>query len=239
MNNCAFHPHNLAVVQCNSCNRSLCPSCDHRIKGFPFCQDCIVAGIELLRHQRNVAANPNAFSRSGSPLLATVLSLICPGLGAAYNGQNSKALVHFGVFVGLFQMAVLTKAPLFVLGFIGMWFFAAVDAFRTARAIKFGFGTNTDDFLTRQLSGNPLVWAISLIILGTLFFMHTTLRISLPIRELLPILLVALGVYWLINYVQRKRSAGTNSAAYSSALPPADETTYTPVNVGRFRSGKY
>ncbi len=57
-------------------------------------------------------------------MIATLLSMVCPGLGAAYNGQTVKALVYFAVFVGLFQMAVLTGgAPLFVLSFIGMWFF--------------------------------------------------------------------------------------------------------------------
>jgi hypothetical protein len=48
---CSYHAKNPAVVQCNQCARWLCPACDHRVRGFPFCQDCIVAGVELLRHQ--------------------------------------------------------------------------------------------------------------------------------------------------------------------------------------------
>lgn len=241
MNNCSYHPQNFAVVQCNSCGRSLCPSCDHRIKGFPYCQDCIVSGIDLLRDQRTVAANPQSFARKASPFAAVLLSFVCPGLGAAYNGQNSKAIAHFGVFVGLFQMAILTKTALFVFGFMGMWFFAALDSYRTARAIKYGFAPNADDFLTRKLSGNPLIWAISLISLGTLFFLNTMLGVSLPMKQLLPVLLIGLGVYWLINYVQRKRNQEitTTPAAFPASLPPPDETTYTSVNVARFRSGKY
>lgn len=242
MNNCSYHPQNFAVVQCNSCGRPLCPACDHRIKGFPHCQDCIVAGINLLQHQRSNAVNPNSMSRKASPFVAVLLSFVCPGLGAAYNGQNSKALAHFGVFVGLFQMAVLTATPLFVFGFIGMWFFAAVDAFRTARAIKFGSESVTDDFLTRQISGNPLVWAGSLIVLGTLFFLNTTFGIKLPIERFLPVLLIGLGVYWIVNYIQRNRNnVETNEfpASFPAILPPAEETTYTSVNVARFRSNKY
>lgn len=239
MNNCSYHPQNFAVVQCNSCGRALCPACDHRIKGFPFCQDCIVAGVDLLRNQRNVAANPQSFARKASPVAAVLLSFVCPGLGAAYNGQNSKAIAHFGVFVGLFQMAILTKTALFVFGFMGMWFFAALDSYRTARAIKYGFAPNADDFLTRKLSGNPLIWAISLISLGTLFFLNTMLGVSLPMKQLLPVLLIGLGVYWLINYVQRKRNQEVTTAAFPASLPPADETTYTSVNVARFRSNKY
>ena len=46
--NCAYHIHNPAVVNCNGCGKPLCPACDHRIKGFPYCQDCIVMGVDLL-----------------------------------------------------------------------------------------------------------------------------------------------------------------------------------------------
>ncbi len=107
MMNCAYHAHNAAVVNCNGCGKPLCPACDHRIKGFPFCQDCIVSGVELLRNQNHSSYAP-VIKRQTSPLAATVLSLVCPGLGAAYNGQTSKALIYFAVFVGFFQMAILT-----------------------------------------------------------------------------------------------------------------------------------
>ena len=115
--NCAYHVHNPAVVSCNGCGKALCPACDHRIKGFPYCQDCIVMGVDLLR-QQNQSNHAPFVKRRTSPLVATILSAICPGLGAAYNGQTTKALVYFAVFVGLFQMAVLTGTPLFVLGFM-------------------------------------------------------------------------------------------------------------------------
>lgn len=193
-----------------------------------------------MQRQRAASLVQVVAQRRGSPFLATLLSLICPGLGAAYNGQNAKALVHFGVFVGLFQMGILTNGvPLFVLGFLGVWLFAAVDAFRTARAIKLGFAPQTDDVLTRKLSGNPLVWAISLIALGALFFIYTTFGIRLPVRELLPVLLVGLGVYWLINYVQQKRNQTAIAASPQTNLPASDESSYASVNVAQFRSNKY
>ena len=105
--NCAYHIQNVAVVQCNSCGKPLCPTCDHRIKGFPYCQDCIVLGVDLLRQQSHSNYVPFVKKRT-SPIAATLLSIVCPGLGAAYNGQTIKALVYFAVFVGLFQMAILT-----------------------------------------------------------------------------------------------------------------------------------
>src|SRR5215211_5113585 len=127
---CGYHAKNPAVVQCNQCARWLCPACDHRVRGFPFCQDCIVAGVELLRHHSS--ANPaHILRRKSSPFIATLLSFV-PGLGAAYNGQTSKAIVHFAIFASFFQMAVVTQGMhFFILGVIGTWLFAAVDACRT------------------------------------------------------------------------------------------------------------
>src|SRR5918992_2231012 len=126
---CSYHAKNPAVVQCNQCARWLCPACDHRVRGFPFCQDCIVAGVELLRHHSN--ANPSSIlRRKSSPFIATLLSFV-PGLGAAYNGQTSKAIVHFAIFASFFQMAVLTQGVLFfVLGVVGTWLFAAEATLR-------------------------------------------------------------------------------------------------------------
>src|SRR5262245_17992992 len=136
--NCAYHSQNVAIVNCNGCAKPLCPACDDRIKGFPYCQDCIVLGVDLLRQQSRANYAPFVKKRT-SPVIATLLSLICPGLGAAYNGQTTKALVYFAVFVGLFQLAiVIPGTPVFVFGILGMWFFSALDAWRTAQMIRSG-----------------------------------------------------------------------------------------------------
>src|SRR6202158_6303574 len=122
---CSYHSKNPAVVQCNQCARPLCPACDHRIRGFPFCQDCIVAGVEMLRYQQSRGSDANVIRRKTSPFVATLLSCFVPGLGAAYNGQTSKALVHFAIFDSFFQMVVVTdRVTFFVLGVICSWLFA-------------------------------------------------------------------------------------------------------------------
>ena len=115
--NCAYHPINVANARCSACLRGLCPACDHRIKGYAYCQDCIVAGIEILR--RGARQDPQHNSRAGekSPGVAALLGLV-PGLGAAYNGQNIKALVHFAVIVGLWQIADILQVLFF--GFAGV-----------------------------------------------------------------------------------------------------------------------
>ena len=212
--NCAFHSVNAAVVSCNGCGRPLCPACDHRIKGFPYCQDCIVNGIELLRSQ-NTRNRSGFVNKRTSPIVATLLSMICPGLGAAYNGQSVKAIVYFAVFVGLFQMAILTSCtPLFVFGFIGMWFFAALDSWRTAQLIRSGLTPDVaDDILVKRFSGNPKLWGIVLTVLGAAFLFQRIFNIPFLMRGILPVMLIGLGIYVLRGYVFK---------------PKADSTHWTP-----------
>ncbi len=207
--NCAYHNQNTAVVNCNGCGRSLCSACDHRIKGFPFCQDCIVSGIQLLREHQSNSSAPNV-KRKTSPFIATVLSLICPGLGAAYNAQTTKALIHFAVFAGLLQMASLTGGmPLFVLGFLGMWLFAALDAFRTARLIRSGANVDgAEDILVQKLSNNPKAWGVVLTILGLSFFLQPFFNFLM--KFILPISLIGLGIYLLRNYFIKPKETQAN-----------------------------
>lgn len=204
--NCAYHTHNAAVVSCNGCGRPLCPACDHRIKGFPYCQDCIVMGVDLLRQQNRANHVPFVKKRT-SPWLATLLSMLCPGLGAAYNGQTVKALVYFAIFVGLFQMAVLTSGtPLFVLGFIGMWFFAALDAWRTAQMIRSGLTPDVaDDILVKRFSGNPRLWGSVLTVLGVAFLFQRVFNLGFLMKGILPIMLIGLGIYVLRGYIFRPK----------------------------------
>ncbi|MBX3299349.1 MAG: hypothetical protein KF736_07790 [Acidobacteria bacterium] len=199
--NCGYHIHNPATVSCNSCGRPLCPACDHRIKGFPYCQDCIVDGVELLR-EKNRANYAPYVKKSTSPGIATVLSLICPGLGAAYNGQTLKALVHFGAFAGLFQLAVMFPSPIFVFGFLGMWVFAAFDAFRTAQAIRSGVTPDVaEDILVKQFQGDPKLWGVVLAVLGGLFLVNRFIGLNGFLRFLMPLLLIGLGIFIFRGYI--------------------------------------
>ncbi|MGI8495091.1 MAG: hypothetical protein ACR2L1_07240 [Pyrinomonadaceae bacterium] len=232
--NCAYHANNMAVVGCNVCGKPLCPACDHRIKGFPYCQDCIVSGVELLRDRGNSSYVP-LVKKQTSPLFATILSFICPGLGAAYNGQTSKALVHFAVFVGLFQMAILTRGtPLFVLGFLGMWLFAALDSWRAAQVIRAGVTPiGAEDLIYKRLSGNPKLWGIVLALLGISFF----LRDRVVLQTILPILLIGLGAYLLRGYFLKSKDKEQNFAGYSGETEKPN--VVTAIGKTAFRTGEF
>ena len=82
-----------------------------------------MAGVELLQQQPALLHAPQQMRRRTSKWAATLLSLLIPGLGAAYNGQTSKALVHFALFASCWQMAAVTNAvSFFILGALGTIF---------------------------------------------------------------------------------------------------------------------
>ena len=142
-----------------------------------------MTGVEMLRQQAQSPA-AHVMRRRSSPFVATLLSFV-PGLGAAYNGQTSKAIVHFAIFASFFQMAVLTQGVhFFVLGVLGTWLFAAVDACRTAQLMRAGLSPDTEeDVIARRLYGNPLAWGVTLMIIGTVFLLHTLLGLQLPVKK--------------------------------------------------------
>lgn len=236
--NCAYHGQNAAVVNCNGCGKPLCPSCDHRIKGFPYCQDCIVSGVELLRNYNQAAYAP-IIKRQTSPFIATLLSLVCPGLGAAYNGQTTKALVYFAIFAGLFQMATTTKGmPLFVFGFIGMWFFAAIDSYRTARLLRSGAMPNAaEDIIVQRFADNPKLWGIVLTALGAIFFLNAFFDFRNLMVRIFPVLLIGLGVYLLRDYVFKSKHNGRDWTDFQTRT---DAPTFaTALNEARFRGDDF
>lgn len=241
--NCAYHMMNRAVTQCSRCTRPLCPACDHRIKGLPYCQDCIVAGVEVLQQQqaRSNAPSIAMVRRKTSPFVATLLSFLVPGLGAAYNGQTSKALVHFTIFASFFQMATVTDGVLFfILGVIGTYLFAAVDSWRTAQLLRSGFAPDAEsDAIARRLYGNPLAWGVMLIALGTIFLLHTIFGVRLPVREFLPVVLVLLGAYMLFDHLRSRRKR--DASAFDAMNPPPSvvgNSTPLPAGITRFSTGE-
>jgi hypothetical protein len=211
------------------------------VRGFPFCQDCIVAGVELLRHHSSKSPT-SILRRKSSPFIATLLSFV-PGLGAAYNGQTSKAIVHFAIFASFFQMAVVTQGmqgmQFFILGVIGTWLFAAVDACRTAQLMRAGLSPDAeDDVIARRLYGNPFAWGTTLIIIGTLFLLHTMLGVTLPMKELLPVALVAIGAYMLFDYIRRGKASDRIVRFDSRRPPPSVVASTRPVDTTNFRTGE-
>ncbi len=229
--NCVFHPNNVASARCSACERPLCPICDHRIKGSPCCQDCIVAGIEALR--RNAGDGDRVLQRSArseekSPLVALLLGLV-PGVGAAYNGQIIKALTHFMAVAGLWAMADVFGWPLeivFGLGAAGFYVYSVYDAFQSAQRLRGGEDIRLEDerlklFLQRRMNllGALLIGVGALAMAG---FWIPNLG-----RRAWPALLIIAGAYLVWSYYRGGRAPQAKTA-YRTPPPSAITSSLEP-----------
>lgn len=220
---CSYHPGQRALVQCAACHRPLCPSCDHRIRGFPYCQDCIIRGIDMLRRPRLSDVTVSRRPRR-SPALALLCALI-PGLGAVYNHQNVKAIVHFLVIIGLFELADITEIAVFALGGGVFYLFSLMDAYRTAHAINAGLDPREEDERLRERVRERMhLLAVALIGLGLLFIASDLLKlfnVALSLRRLWPIAFVFVGLYLLYRSYRQHRGLDIEAPRGFWAKPPS------------------
>jgi hypothetical protein len=193
-------------------------------------------GVDLLRQQNSSNYGPYV-KKSTSPFIAFILSVV-PGLGAAYNGQTVKALVYFGVAIGMFQLALLTGIPLFAFGFLGMWAFSALDAWRTARMIRAGITPDVaEDILVKRFQGNPKLWGIVLGILGLAFMLQNVFGLKGIMRGVLPAMLIGLGIYILRDYIFKPKDEDARKWCDFDSSRPAP--FFSGNLMGRSETGDY
>ena len=102
--NCATHPDREATGYCRTCGRPLCADCTRNVHGALYCESCLAAmlsGVPVGAPSAAPAGTPN-------PGVAAALGMI-PGLGAIYNGEYVKGLIHIAVFAGI--ISILNTQP--------------------------------------------------------------------------------------------------------------------------------
>lgn len=128
--NCATHPDREATGFCRTCGKPLCPECTRNVRGILYCEPCLAAMVG--------AAPTPAGGQVGvpNPGVAGALGII-PGLGAIYNGEYVKGLIHIAVFAGI--IAIL-NAPtsdalqaFFGIGLACFIIYMPIEAYRTAK----------------------------------------------------------------------------------------------------------
>jgi TM2 domain-containing membrane protein YozV len=127
---CVNHPGVVATAFCQNCGKALCVNCVRTAPGGQvLCEPCF-AGWQT--YQQPFVAMPTG---SPNPAAAAVLGLI-PGVGAMYNGQFFKGLIHVVIFAVLVSMAHVSE----IFGiFIPAWIlYQAFEAFHTAKALRDG-----------------------------------------------------------------------------------------------------
>ncbi|HJQ70052.1 MAG TPA: hypothetical protein VKA70_13830 [Blastocatellia bacterium] len=165
-------------------------------------------GVENLSRQHN--AHYQAKQSKGKARLAALCALL-PGMGAVYNRQNVKAIVHFVTIIGLFQISDLNVfEALFGMAGVVFYVYSIIDAYRTARLIAQGESPAADEArFKRELARRaPLIGGV-LIGTGLLIVLQLFLRplgIYLSMGRVLPVVLILFGGYLLTRYFKRARA---------------------------------
>lgn len=127
---CVNHPGVEKTAFCQNCGKALCAACVRREPGGQIlCEPCWTTWQAV--RAPFVPAAPDA----PNPGIAAVLGLI-PGVGAMYNGQFFKGLLHVVIFAVLISMAQYYG----IFGiFIAAWiFYQSFEAYHTAKARRDG-----------------------------------------------------------------------------------------------------
>lgn len=193
---CAFHPEADSVGYCRQCGKALCQNCRRDVRGVIYCEECLAATV----------TSAPAAAGAPNPGLALALGFI-PGVGAIYNGEYVKAIIHIVIFGGLVSLmesrAVRGVEPLVGMLLVAFYLYMPFEAYRTAKQraggvapapaatdwAALGFGSG------RATPIGPLI----LIVLGVLFLLNTldVFEWTWHLRRLWPLILIALGAWML------------------------------------------
>jgi TM2 domain-containing membrane protein YozV len=244
--NCANHPEVAATAFCRECGKPMCPECQQPALGSVYCAEHLPVQaappppppprVETAAFAGSPYSGPSAspytaplpttyvVDPGAHPLLALLLGFI-PGVGAIYNGQYAKGLIHAVVF-GILVSTETTNMPDGFHALVGImiaaWvFYQAFEAFHTARKRRYGQAVEefSSIFDIRPTHGRFPVGAILLIGLGFILLLDTTDIISFAIlARYWPALLIVFGLYMLYNRLGP-------SDNHSAIAPSSGDTT--------------
>jgi hypothetical protein len=219
---CAVHSDVDAAGFCRNCGKAMCSLCVRPVRDVLYCEECLasIVGIaapvahaaapaaesQYQMPPSNLPAATPSYSRS-NPVLAFFMGFL-PGMGAFYNEQYGKGMIHLAIFLVLFISGVDgaisggAEAALWIC-VAGLWVYMPIDAYRTAKARQ--MGETLSDPLDTFSKGRP-IGPILLIGAGLLLLLHNFdwfpwYRIS---QFFWPAILIAAGVLMMRNRLDRK-----------------------------------
>jgi len=217
--NCQNHPETPATAYCRTCGMPVCEACRRDAFGTVYCAEHAPAPAAAQAPPPGYAPPPPVYpppppaagfakpplsvQSTVSPALAFFLGLI-PGVGAIYNGQYAKGLVHAIVWGLLMSIAQSRAAEgleaIFVMLVIAWWAYMAFEAHRTAQKMQAGEPVDEYSSLVpmRGRGDQAPVAGAALVVLGILLLLHTLDLLDFErVARYWPVLLIALGVYLL------------------------------------------
>jgi hypothetical protein len=224
MMNCQNHPDIPATAYCRTCGKAVCDQCRRDANGTIFCEEhAPVAQAAQNPPPRTAPMGPPRAPAGGygsyvhsdvSPGLALGLGFI-PGVGAIYNGQYAKGLIHaviFGIIISILDANGDTGIEVIFSFVLTAWiFYMAFEAYHTAR--KRRAGEPVDEYsgllnLQGMRSSAPAAGVI-LVLLGVLLLLHTLNLFNFAyLSRYWPVLLIAAGAYLLYS-----RFTGSNASS--------------------------
>jgi TM2 domain-containing membrane protein YozV len=232
MTMCANHPEIPAAAYCRECGKPLCGECRKDALGVIYCAEHVPAAQatfsgtatardDLRDSTRDAYGKPPVYGpspygsteRNTSPALALLLGTI-PGVGAIYNGQYAKGLIHaviFGLLISIISANDGSAlAPLLGILIGVWWFYMVLEAYHTARKRREGLPVDEFSSLVnlRGSGERSLFSAVILIALGLLFLLNTTGLISMEqLARYWPVLLIVAGAWMLYSRIVQRTEA--------------------------------
>ena len=150
-----------------------------------------------------------------SPGLAAFLSLF-PGLGQVYNGKIARAFVFFFAWVGSIYLTGPGENPFpfaFLIPFV--YLYNMIDAWKGANAINQRFLGGRSEAEEGSTIESP-VWGALLVVFGVLILFNNLGWLDLDrLARWWPLLLIAVGAYFVYASVQKKKNAGDKDESAS------------------------
>ena len=201
---------------CRDCGKALTQSQVRLIRGVVYCADHAPAQPAAPAAPPPGAAPVPSPARDigTSPGLAFFLGFI-PGVGAIYNGQYAKGLVHviiFGLLISILSSdASIGLAPLFGVLLMMFFFYMAFEAYHTTKRRLAGEPVDEFSSLYPHHGGTGLAVApILLIVLGVVFLLNNLGIFRLyQLIKYWPVLLIALGVLMLADRLKTQDAAAS------------------------------
>jgi hypothetical protein len=221
--NCENHLQTPATAYCRTCGKPVCDECRRDAFGTVFCAEHVPAGAAGAPPPPGFATGPstpppgpppamNYVDAGVSPGQAFFLGWI-PGVGAIYNGQYAKGLVHaviWGLLVSILSAHEMHGLePIFGM-LITVWmFYMAFEAYHTARRRRVGEPVDEYSSILDLHGHNVPVAGIMLIVLGVVLLLNTLNILDFDrVARYWPVLLIAAGVWLLYGRLMGRASAG-------------------------------
>jgi len=176
---------------CRHCGKVLTPETLREVHGAYYCPDCLSNMVGQAQPPAPSSAPPG----SGRAATAAALGII-PGLGAVYNGDYWKAMIHVLIFAAIITL-IPHSPPFFALVLAAWVFYMPVEAYQTAKAKAASGVAGAGGISVR---GRETLGPVLLIVIGSLALLNELNLIDIDrVLDFWPLGLIALGVWLLVK----------------------------------------